>query len=96
MEKDPPPDLLIEVDATSPSLNRLPIYAALGVPEIWIYKDEKVKFLRLYGEVYQEISNSLTFSFLDGKTATEFLHRGLEESSTKWIREIREWINKNK
>ncbi len=32
---DPPPDLAIEVDVTSSSLNRLAIYAALGVPEVW-------------------------------------------------------------
>jgi hypothetical protein len=32
---------------------------------------------------------------LDSRKATEFLQRGLTESYTKWIREIREWINKN-
>lgn len=36
LSKDPPPDLIIEVDVTSPSLNKLPIYAALGVTEIWL------------------------------------------------------------
>jgi Uma2 family endonuclease len=32
---DPPPDLVIEIDVTSSSLNRLDIYAALGVFEVW-------------------------------------------------------------
>src|SRR5262249_54893083 len=32
---DPPPDLCIEVDVTHSSLNRLSIYAALNVPEVW-------------------------------------------------------------
>jgi Uma2 family endonuclease len=31
---DPPPDLVIEIDITSGSLNKLPIFAALGVQEI--------------------------------------------------------------
>jgi Uma2 family endonuclease len=31
----PPPDLAVEIDITSSSLNRLSIYAALGVPEVW-------------------------------------------------------------
>src|SRR5262249_45343136 len=32
---DPPPDLVIEVDVTSSSLKRLPVFAAMGVPEVW-------------------------------------------------------------
>ncbi len=34
---DPPPDLVVEVDITSPSLNKLPVYARLGVREVWRY-----------------------------------------------------------
>ncbi|QDT15363.1 Uma2 family endonuclease [Alienimonas californiensis] len=32
-----PPDLAIEVDVTSPGVEKLPIYAALGVPEVWVW-----------------------------------------------------------
>ncbi len=32
---DPPPDLALEVDITRSSLNRLSIYASLGIPEVW-------------------------------------------------------------
>src|SRR5260370_24688299 len=32
---DPPPDLAVEVDVTSSSLDRMAIYAVLGVPEVW-------------------------------------------------------------
>src|SRR5690349_4671656 len=32
---DPPPDLAIEIDITSPSLNKFAIYASLSVPEVW-------------------------------------------------------------
>src|SRR6266478_1708430 len=35
LQRDPPPDLAVEVDVTSSSLDRLDIYATLGVPEIW-------------------------------------------------------------
>src|SRR5215213_819599 len=31
---DPPPDVAIEIDMTNDSLDKFPIYAALGVPEI--------------------------------------------------------------
>src|SRR5262249_43787527 len=32
---DPPPDLVVEVDITHPSLDKFPIYASLRVPEVW-------------------------------------------------------------
>lgn len=34
LEVDPPPDLVIEIDITSPSLDKNSIYARRGVPEI--------------------------------------------------------------
>ncbi|HEX8287453.1 MAG TPA: Uma2 family endonuclease [Pyrinomonadaceae bacterium] len=91
---DPPPDLVIEVDVTSPSLNKIPIYAALGIQEVWLYKGERVEFYKLYGEFYQLITNSLTFPMLDSQTATSFLQKGLTESSSKWFKEVRDWTNK--
>lgn len=93
LQKDPPPDLAIEVDITSPSLNKLPIYAALGVPEVWLYKGNKVEFLKLVGAGYRKVEKSIALPILSSEKATEFLQKGLKESSTKWIREIREWIN---
>lgn len=93
LSKDPPPDLVIEVDVTSPSLDKLPIYAGLGVPEVWLYKSEKVEFLTLVGEKYQKIENSTALPMLSSDEANEFLQKGLQESFTKWVKEIRNWAN---
>ena len=41
MGQDPPPDLVLEVDITNPSDRRLPIYALLGIPEVWIYDGDR-------------------------------------------------------
>ena len=95
LNQDPPPDLVIEVDITSPSLNKMPIYSALGVSEVWLFKGERVTFYKLYGGIYRESSNSVALPFLDSQTANKFLEKGLTESSSKWIREIREWTNNN-
>lgn len=37
------PDLVVEVDLTSPSIDTLPLYAALGVREVWRYRPERVE-----------------------------------------------------
>ena len=43
----PPPDLGIEVDVTSSSLNRLAIYARLGVAEVWRLDGDDLVFHQL-------------------------------------------------
>lgn len=93
LSQDPPPDLVIEVDVTSPSLNKMPIYAALGVGEVWLYKGKKVEFFKLIGEKYQPIKNSLALPFLSSEKATEFLEKGLNEIYNKWVKEVRNWTN---
>src|SRR3954466_13251495 len=47
MIKDPPPELVVEIDITSRSVPREPIYAALGVPEIWRYDGRRIQCLQL-------------------------------------------------
>jgi Uma2 family endonuclease len=47
LEVDPPPDLAIEVDITSSSLDRMGIYAALRVPELWRYEGSRLTMYQL-------------------------------------------------
>ena len=73
----------------------MPIYAALGVAEVWFYQNDRVSIRHLSGDKYKEASASLALSFLSDEIVTDFLNKGLEMSSTRWFREVREWINKN-
>jgi len=71
----PPPDLAIEVDITHRPVNRLKVYATLGVPEVWRYRDDKICFLHLEGSEYREISHSLAFPILTPADIENSLHR---------------------
>ena len=51
----PPPDLAVEVDITSWSKNRLPLYAAIGVPEVWRYDGHELAFLVLKDGRYDRV-----------------------------------------
>lgn len=93
LETDPPPDLVIEIDITHPSLDKLPIYAGLGVPEIWRSDGESVSFYRLRGNAYEETEYSLALPILTSEITEDFLQRGLNESLSVWFRQVREWIN---
>src|SRR5580692_10050726 len=46
LRKDPPPDLVIEVDITSPSLNKLPIFWNIGVSEVWRYSKGSLSIMQ--------------------------------------------------
>ncbi|WP_240038857.1 Uma2 family endonuclease [Okeania hirsuta] len=49
LDRDPPPDLAIEIYITSSSLDRLTIYAALGIREIWRFDGEKLFIIFFVG-----------------------------------------------
>jgi Uma2 family endonuclease len=89
---DPPPDLVIEVDITHDSLNKFPIYAQIGVPEIWRHDGEKLTIYRLSEEDYLETENSLAFSLITPEVLTDFLQKGQITKSTALSKAFREWI----
>lgn len=60
---DPGPDLVVESDYTSSSLNKFSIYASLGVPEIWRYRNQSLQVYQLVDGSYEERENSLAFPF---------------------------------
>ena len=88
---DPPPDLIIEVDITRESLNRFPLFAAVGIPEIWRFDGARVVFYRLESNTYVETSHSLALHSLDSATATDFLAQSQTLKSTAWLRKVRDW-----
>ncbi len=90
--KDPPPDLAIEVDVTSTSIPRLPVYARIGVPEIWRYEDGKVRFYSLAesGE-YDESPRSGAFPFIAASDIARFLELRHKTDENSVIRAIVDW-----
>ncbi len=96
LEHDPPPDLVIEIDRTSASLNKFPIYAGLGIPEIWRVAKGQIRIYLLTGESYEERPTSRAFSFLSAQVASEFLARGIAEGERKAAIAFRAWVRDNK
>ena len=92
---DPPPDLAIEIDITSSWLDRLEIYAALRVPEVWRFDGEEFKVLILGANGKYKGTNQERAAFpalpMDGfvlhlkklGTADEL---SLLEDFTEWLR----------
>lgn len=91
---DPPPDLVIEVDVTNPSLDKLGIYARLGVAEVWRFAEGRAEILVLKGESYEAAGASLAFPLLTREALARFVERGLKTRRPAWTREVREWVSR--
>jgi Uma2 family endonuclease len=89
---DPPPDLAIEIDITSPSLPRLPLYGAIGVPEVWRFDGETVQLLSLVKGEYQSIPTSIALPMVTPATLETWLTQAKTMGETSWARAIRHWI----
>ncbi len=88
---DPPPDLVIEVDITNPSLDKLSIYARMGVPEVWRYDGRRVSVLILSGEGYAEAATSTALWPLTSEILSRFVEEGKTLERRAWTRKVREW-----
>lgn len=96
LDRDPPPDLAIEVDISHQSTIKFPIYAALGVPEIWRYRKGKIHFYRLSRQNYIEIQASVLFPILNPQALASFLDQDYIQGFNEVKRKFRKWVQENK
>jgi len=82
LETDPPPDVVVEIDVTNESLSKFPIYAAIGVPEIWRYDCAVVYFFGLADGRYREIPTSVAFPQLTPAALAEALDESKRAGQT--------------
>src|SRR5262249_3496407 len=91
---DPPPDLVIEIEVTSPSLPKLPIYAQLGIPEVLRYDGQRLSVLLLEGGDYREGAESLALPCLTGPILTGLLEESQNLGRRQWLRNLRDWLRR--
>jgi Uma2 family endonuclease len=92
LTRDPPPDLVVEIDLTHESTGKLGIYSVLGVPEIWRFDGNNCQILHLYGQQYSEAQSSLAFPFLEGQHMSEFVASSARSGPRQARRELRDWL----
>ncbi|KAB8318995.1 Uma2 family endonuclease [Tolypothrix campylonemoides VB511288] len=94
LNNDPPPDLVVEVDLTSSSLDRFQIYASLGVLELWYHDEGVLHIYQLQQGEYVQCNNSPTFAQLPLIEIPRFLEEsqrigvmGMTQNFWNWVRE---------
>jgi Uma2 family endonuclease len=91
----PPPDLALEIDITSSSINRMSIYAALAVPEVWRYNGQTLVILRLHNSEYVSQDRSLAIPVLTAEAILEFLALRTTIGETSLVKQFRQWVREN-
>lgn len=91
LSKDPPPDVVVEIDITSPSLAKFPVYAAFGVPEVWRYDGERVEIWVLREQGYEEASESEALPIVSAGVLWELLEKSKRLERLEWLRRVRDW-----
>jgi hypothetical protein len=90
---DPPPDLAIEIDVSRSSLKRLAIFAALRIPEVWRFDQEKLWVYRLGPNAeYAPVERTGHFPFFPISEIASFLHRRNQMDENSLIRTFRDWV----
>jgi Uma2 family endonuclease len=96
LTRDPPPDLVIEIDLTHESSSKLAIYAELGVPEIWRFDGNKCQIWQLIEQAYIPAAFSLAFPFLAGEDLAEFVTNSETQGRKQARHAFRAWVRKTK
>ena len=94
LKRDPPPDLVVEIDITSPSIPREPIYANLGVPEIWRSDGEQIECLHLIDGRYVARKQSLALPFIEPSQLQRFVDQMTLRGETAALRAFVTWVRK--
>ena len=97
MATDPPPDLAIEVDISPPGVAKQPIYAALGVGEIWRYDGARFRVLRRTEDGgYVEKQESGCFPDLPLEQFNRFVQIGLKSRQPAALQALLAWLTESK
>ncbi|MGK7897463.1 MAG: Uma2 family endonuclease [Xenococcus sp. (in: cyanobacteria)] len=92
LTKDPAPDLIVEIDVTSSSYNRLQVYTDLGVKEVWIYNGESLTIKQLQNDNYITSQSSQFFPNLAIAEIANFLKQAETTDYLELVKAFRHWV----
>ncbi|NJO43238.1 MAG: Uma2 family endonuclease [Cyanobacteria bacterium RU_5_0] len=90
--QDPAPDLMIEIDVTSSSTNRLQVYADLGVAEVWIYDGDSLVIQQLQNGAYITSQTSQFFPNVPISDIAGFLQQAETIDYLELVKAFRNWV----
>jgi Uma2 family endonuclease len=92
-DKDPPPDVGIEIDVSRSSLGRMSIFAAFRIPEIWCYDGQELRIYLLQADgTYHLSERSLAFPSIPVNGLVQFFPTVENIDYLSAVKAVREWV----
>lgn len=92
LPEDPPPDLVVESDYTSSSLDKFSLYAAIGAPELWRYHKKVLEVYLLRDGVYQRSQQSSAFPLFPIAEVPNLIEQSYAIGQRAVVRQFRKLI----
>jgi Uma2 family endonuclease len=89
---DPPPDLVLEVEYSRSKIDKLKLYAAMGIPEFWRYNGTKLRIYMLTNGQYSETQISPTFAPIQITEIPRFIQESKKIGQMAATRAFRNWV----
>ncbi|WP_445636064.1 Putative restriction endonuclease domain-containing protein [Nostoc sp. DSM 114161] len=89
---DPPPDLVLEVEYSRAKINKLIIYASMGVPEFWQYNGTVLRIYTLDNGQYFQSESSPTFAPVLVTEIPRFIQESKKIGQIAATRAFRSWV----
>ncbi|GAA6616414.1 hypothetical protein NUACC26_022170 [Scytonema sp. NUACC26] len=91
---DPPPALVLEVEYSRPKVDKLKLYASMGIPEFWRYNGTVLRFYVLTSGKYEEVQLSPTFAPVPVKEIPHFIRESRANGEMSTTRAFRNWVKR--
>jgi Uma2 family endonuclease len=88
---DPSPDIILEMEMSRSALDKLPLFASMGILEVWRCDGQRVTILILAQNRYRESSSSLALPVLTNDIVTRFLAESRTALSPDWFQTVSDW-----
>lgn len=96
LRTSPPPDLVVEIDMSHRRMDKLELYARLGVPEFWRYGREGLQAFALRERRYVEIAVSAAIPGMPLAAIAPLLERRLQADRRQVLRDWQAWLRDNR
>lgn len=88
---DPPPELVVEIDISRQSMKKLPMFAAMGVEEVWRYRDGQLFIFVLKHGQHQIAPASLALPLVTAEDLNQLLSARQDRSDSAWMDMVLDW-----
>jgi len=93
LRTDPPPDLVVEIETSRSAVDKLVLYAAFGVPEVWRYDGRALTMLVLKGDAYGPSPTSRAMPRATSEAVGRLVRVGGTTPRRAWLATVREWAS---